>query len=460
LKSLPTFLTTILSLVFFTCFIPPYGSFAESKSSEPFDAAVEQWKNFQRVMNDHGILFETINVVDIASNVSGGIRQKTAVPGILDFLLTIDTKKIISNWKGTLFLYGLGTYGNNPSRYVGDIQGVSSIEAPNTWKLFEGWYQQNLFERFSLLAGLYDLTSEFDVIVSSSELFMNSSFGTGAEFAGSAQSSLSTFPTTSLVIRGQAIMNDSLMVRAVVADGRPGNPDNPGGSQILLKGDDGLFGAMELAYYQFDLTEIPLTERAILKERPRRLVFRRVGRSAPLEYEAKVALGFWGYSTSLDHVSKTDSSGRPRERNGTYGMYGFVEYDVYHNKNRTTDEELTVFARAGMADPTVNQISQFYSGGMVYRGLFGRIFDQTGIGVAAALNGKQFRRARRETGQPVEKAEITLEAAHSLVISPNLIIQPDVQYVINPGTVPGRKNALLLSVRLEVNFNWFAFPRI
>lgn len=456
--SIPRLPPFFLWLLLLGCVIPSIASSEERYASENPEGIYDQWRNFQRVMNDHGILLRTINVVDIASNVSGGIRQKTAVPGVLDFLLTIDTKRINPRWQGTFFVFGLGTYGNDPSTYVGDVQAVSSIAAPNTWKLFEAWYQHNLLERFSLLAGLYDITSEFDVIISASELFMHSSFGTGAEFAGSAQNSLSTFPTTSLGIRGQAIINDSLMLRTVVADGRPGNPDDPDGTHVLLSGEDGIFGALELAYYHFRPADIPVTKRDILKKKPRRLTFRRLGRSAPFEYEAKVALGAWVYTRQLDHLNKRDNFGNPLKQDGTYGIYGFAEYDVYHEPG-SFEQELTIFARAGMADPNVQRISQYYGGGMVYRGLFGRVFDQTGIGVAAALNGKPFMKAQRRVGQPVEKAEIALELAHSAFITPNLTIQPDVQYIINPGTMPGRKNALLLSVRLEVNFSWFGIPR-
>ena len=416
--------------------------------SESLDSALDTWEAFQRNMNDHGILLETTNTVDVLSNVSGGIHQKTAAVGDLDLLLTIDTKKLVSDWQGTLFVYGLGTYGDDPSKHVGDIQAVSGIAAPNTWKLFEAWYQQNLFERFSLLAGLYDVTSEFDVMVSSSELFVNGSFGTGAEFAASGKNGPSTFPATSLGIRGQTILTDSLMVRAVLADGVPGDPNDPHGTHIQLSEDDGLLGTMELAYYTFRKGDV-------LKGKPRRLTFRRIGRSAPLEYEAKVAIGFWGYTTTLDHLSKVESSGEPVKRDGTYGIYGLAEYDVYHEKG-DTDQELTLFCRAGLADPRVNRFSQYYGGGLVYTGLIpGRKFDQTGLGAAAAVNGKYYKRSQRRAGQSVDTAEITLEITHSIFVNPNVFIQPDVQYVINPGMVPDRKNAFVLGVRLELNLNWF-----
>ena len=435
------------------CLNPVLANSEEFHPLEDF-GGLAQWTAFQTSMNDRGILLETTNTMDVLSNVSGGLHRKTAVVGDLDLLLTVDIKKLVPVLKGgTLFLYGLGTYGDDPSKYVGDSQAVSNIAAPNTWKLFEAWYQQNLAERFSLLAGLYDVTSEFDVMVSSSELFLNSSFGTGGELAASGQNGPSTFPATSLGIRGQAILTDSLMVRAVVADGVPGNPNDPHGTHINLSEDDGLFGTLELAYYKFRKGDV-------VKGKPRRLTFRRVGRSAPLEYEAKAAIGFWGYTTTLDHLSKVESSGDPRKQHGTYGLYGLAEYDVYHEKG-DVDQELTLFGRAGLADPRVNRFSQYYGGGLVYTGLLpGRKFDQTGIGAATAINGKYYKRSQRNAGQQVDTAEIALEVTHSIFVNHNLFIQPDVQYVINPGTAPGRKHALVLGVRLEFNLNWFNPSRV
>lgn len=440
---------------------PALANSEEPRLFENVGSVIDQWKDLRTRMHDHGIILQTTNTVDVLSNVSGGIRRKTTVAGDLDLLLTIDMKKLVPGWEnGTLFVYGLGVYGNDPSKHVGDVQAVSNIAAPNSLSLFEAWYQHNLFERFSLLAGLYDVTSEFDVMVSSSELFLNGAFGTGAEFATSGRNGISTFPATSLGIRAQAIMTNSLMVRAVVADGVPGNPDDPRGTHIRLGEDDGVFGAIELAYHRFRPADRTDPKRGILKEQPRRLTFRRVGRSAPIEYEAKVALGFWGSTTSLDHLSKIDNAGEPATRRGTYGIYGLAEYDVYHEPG-DTNQELTVFGRAGMADPRVNRFSQGFVGGLVYTGLFpGRNFDQTGIGAAAAVNGKYYKRSQRQAGQSADNAEITLEVTHSIYVNRNIFIQPDLQYVLNPGTVPGRKNALVLGIRLEFNLNWFNPSRI
>jgi len=154
---------------------------------------LDEWPFLRSHLNSRGITLETVNTTDTGSNVKRKKNHNALVIGDIDLLLTLNTEQLM-DWKGgTMFLYGLGLYGGNIAEGR-DAQGVSNISANNTWKLFEAWYQQNLFhEKLSILAGLYDVTSEFDVISSASELFVNSSFGTNPTFALSGKNGPSNF---------------------------------------------------------------------------------------------------------------------------------------------------------------------------------------------------------------------------------------------------------------------------
>jgi len=419
---------------------------------------IDHWGAIQSYMNEKGVIFQTINTNDVMDNVTGGLDRNTALIGDLDLILVIDAKKLL-NWdEATFFVYGLGLYGNDPSKNVGDIQAVSNIAAPNDWKLFEAWYQQNfLQQRFSILAGLYDVTSEFDVIRSSSELFLNGSFGTGPEFATSGINGPSTFPTTSLAIRGQAILSDDFIIRAVLADGVSGTPNDVTGTQVKLDRKDGLLLATELAYYD-QRERKKRDQQKILKQRPFRLTFQRVGRAAPIVYQAKYAIGLWGYTTDFNDLSEVDLLGRPLKRDMTYGVYGFTEKIVYREP-QDREQNLTLFTRIGFADPRVNRFSQYYGGGMVYRGLLpNRENDEIGIGVAAAFNSSHFERAQQRSGNSVDTAEIAVEMTYAINVRSEIIIQPNIQYIINPDTNPAIQNALVVGARVEFNLNWFEGP--
>ena len=209
-------------------------------TAEHLQAFFDRWNTLRKEVDNQGLTLETVNTTDILTNASGGLRNRTAIAGDLDLLLTVDAERLAGWPDATFFVYGLGLYGEDPSRDIGDAQTVSSIAAPTTWRLFEAWYQQNfLADRVSVLGGLYDITSEFNVIRASSELFVNSSFGTNPEFASLGRNGLSTFPFTALGLRGQVALKDNLTLRAVVADGVPGDPGDPNGTDLILKSEDG-----------------------------------------------------------------------------------------------------------------------------------------------------------------------------------------------------------------------------
>ncbi|MDP9247633.1 MAG: carbohydrate porin, partial [Candidatus Dormibacteraeota bacterium] len=134
-------------------------------------------------------------------NAAGGARRGTTIPGVAGVQVTLLLGRV-AGWRGaSLFAFALGTHGGAPSDFVGDVQGVSNLEAPPRVRLEEIWLQQNLLrDRLSWLAGRYDLNTEF-YRLQSGGLFINSSFGIGPEFAQSGAAGPSIFPNTSIGTR-------------------------------------------------------------------------------------------------------------------------------------------------------------------------------------------------------------------------------------------------------------------
>ena len=111
--------------------------------------------------------------------------------------------------------------GGQPSALAGDAQGVSNVSAPNTLKLYEAWLERNFAgNHFSTLFGLYDLSTEFDRLQGAG-LFLNSSFGTGPEFAQSGVAGPSIFPNTAFGARFATKPTANVVLRLAVLDGAP-----------------------------------------------------------------------------------------------------------------------------------------------------------------------------------------------------------------------------------------------
>jgi porin len=372
------------------------------------------------------VVVELTYTGDVFSNLRGGVSRGTDYLGDLSAVLTIDLGAVLDLEGATLFAYGLANHGGDPSVRMGDAQVASNIEAPNTGKLYELWYEQNVSDRASFLVGLYDVNSEFDVI-DAAGLFLNSSFGVGAEFGASGVNGPSIFPTTSLGARAIVRPTDGAILKLAALDGVPGDPDDPRGTHVSLGSGDGILYAAEANLLRGGNTED-----------------RGIGRTAEGAYGTKLALGAWHYTTNFDDLRAGGTS------EGSHGVYAFVAHRLWDDPE-IPDRGVTVFARTGWAEPDVNPVMAHVGGGFVYDGPFrGRPQDQWGMGVTAAINGDAYRDAGEMKGERPEEAEVTFELTYRFGIGDHVGLQPDLQYVVNPGTDPSLSDALALALRFDV----------
>jgi len=343
----------------------------------------------------------------------------------LDIDLTADLESLTGWRDATLFVYGLGNQGDSPSHRVGDIQGLSNIDAPTTFKLYEMWLEQRfLQDRLSVRAGLYDLNSEFDAIETAG-MFLNSSHGIGPDFSQSGLNGPSIFPTTSLGLRLWTQPREAIYAQAVVLDGVSGDPHNSSGTHIKLDAEDGALITTEIGYSVGALDSEDGVQR-------------------------RVAIGAWAYTAPFDDLLETDSRGQPVQHRALPGLYVLAEWKVFH-ESMAPVQGLSLFARYGRADAHIYQIGQYLGVGALYTGLIPRRdSDQVGIAVAHIFNGEEYRRAQLQEGGSTDLAEIAVELSYRLGLLSNLILRPDIQYIINPGTDPDMDNVLVVGARLEL----------
>lgn len=129
-----------------------------------------------------GYRFDAVYTGEVFSNVSGGIETGTRYLDNLDLKLEVDIAEAWGFASGRFFVYGLYNNATTLSdELVGDLQGISNIDAPHAWRVYEFWYEFG-DGPWSIRTGLYDLNSEFDTI-DAGGLFLNSSHGIGPDFS-------------------------------------------------------------------------------------------------------------------------------------------------------------------------------------------------------------------------------------------------------------------------------------
>ena len=398
---------------------------------------LEAWQAAATRLGDLGLETVLFYTLDALANVDGGVREDGALIGNLDLQLGMDLESLFQLPRTRLQLYLIANHGEL-SPDVGDVQGVSNIEAPATVKLFEAWVEHELEDApASLLAGLYDSNSEFDVIPSAA-LFLNGSQGMGAELGNSGRNGPSTFPVTSLALRAGYEAESGWFARAAVLDGVPGDPADDKRTQVELDGDDGQLLIAELGFLN-----VPSRR---LRGRTRRYFDEAEFEDEVYGFFGKFALGAWRYTGRFDDVRDSSAS-----RNASPGVYALAEQRVYYEPQAPA-EGLSVFARAGLADGRVQPIDGYLGAGLVYRGLLpDRPADELGFGVAAAHFGSPFR-AGTSSPEDWEEWEVSLELTYRWRFAPWLSLQPDIQHVVHPGGDPALDDALVVGLRTLVSF--------
>jgi len=367
-------------------------------------------------LEQQGIAIEAVLTTDIMHNFDGGVEQDSVLLGNLDLTLEMDTGKA-GLWKnGTFFIYGLGNFNSGKllTEIVGDFQATSNIEADEAFKLYEAWYEHRFGDYASLLFGLHDYNSEFDVLEYGG-LFLQSSFGISPDIS---QNGPSIFPLTALSLRLKVWPTKSIYIMTALYDGVPGDPANPTRTSIRFDKGDGLFGALEIG----DTT----------------------GNPGDLEYH-KYAVGVWMLTAEVE-----DFAGNTQDENS--GIYFIGEKTLF--EEHAGHGSLGVFVQLGFTHADRNQVGSYWGTGLNYTGLLtSRPGDIVGLAVANARNGSNYMRYARDVeGQAVDHSETAIELTYQARVRPWLIIQPDLQYVINPSMDRRLDNALVAGIRTEVIF--------
>jgi len=361
---------------------------------------------------EEGINYSIVYTGETWVNTTGGIDTGSEYVSVLD--LTMDA----SLGSGTLFLWGFYSNSSDLSgSLVGDIQAVSSIDNSEVFRVLEAWYSYDFSDdTASIKAGLVDLNSEFDAIEPAS-LFVNGSHGIGADFSQTGENGPSLYPTTAPAVVVEFAPWVNWFLRFGAFDAIPNDPDNPDRMKLSL--GDGALLVGEANY----VTDLGL----------------------------RVGTGVWGYTSKFD-VNYSPAVSGERE-DGNWGAYIFASSDLYSTEN---NNKLSGWIRYGIADNTnINFLKSYLGTGLVYTGLFpARPEDEIGFAIASAFIGDEAKNAARAAGGAVSNAETSIELTYRAQLTDWLAIQPDIQYVLNPGIIGGLSDALVIGVRFEMALNF------
>jgi len=349
---------------------------------------------------------------------------------LLHFYGEYDTAK--ARWwnNGTFVAHAIYGGGDSPTNTVGDLRSVSNIDAsfmgldgnrlmPGL-DILELWYEHRFpYNKSSVRLGIGYLSSDF-YKSNYTGLFLTSGIGSiGTEILWNTMAS--NPPNTTLGLWYKTSITENVSWQSVAFDGFPDHSTNP--IAVKLNKDEGVFTATELAWLQ--------------------------GTAKQKGY-FKFGLGAWYLKQNMVKIMQDtmmvgyDNYEGPKVA-GTGGMYAVID--------KAFGDKLGIFFKGGRAAEGINKYSQYFTTGVVYKGLLkSRPNDIIGAAVVQSKLSDDYINANGtdEQGELNSFTQETIyELTYSVQINNWLMLQPDIQYVLQPGMNSMNDAALVFLIRAE-----------
>jgi porin len=293
---------------------------------------------------------------------------------------------------GEFYAQAMTIFGNKSSKnYTGDLQVFSNLESDTRLFLYQCWYKQTL-GKLIIKIGQLDLNADYSVSGYGSSL-VNSSFGVIPTISLNMPSSIFAYLTAGCSFK--YMYSRSITFQTAFFNGDPGNYEtNRHNLNWHFSRDGGWFNISEFHY-------------------------RTNSDIKPGKYKFGI---FYHSKEFSDPLNSTQIK-------GNFGFFVMGEQQLTSEKN-TIKNGLSMFFQFSYSPSDANLIGSYYSLGAIYRGMFDKWNeDELTLALASARIGENMLKFNPE----FYKYETALEITYKKYITPEIIIQPDFQYIINPG---------------------------
>jgi porin len=408
-------------------------------------------------LGKYGVTLQATETSEYLDNLRGGLKTGGTYDGLTTVTLGLDTQKAFNLPGGTFNVSALQIHGRNLSEYnLGTLNTASGIEAQDTTRLWELWYQQSfLNKRVDVKVGQQSIDQEF-MVSQYAATFINTMFGWPGLPSYDMPSGGPAYPLAALGVRVRGQITPSLTGLFGVYDGDPlGNdPKSLTGANFNTHN-----GALFIGELQYSINQPSDGEMVTLGSN-----------GLPGTYK----IGMWynnerfadqGFDNTGVSLASSASTGIPQSHHGDYSFYAVADQMIWR-PDPDEPRSIGVFARVMGAPGDRNLVSLSANAGIVMKAPFkGRDNDSVGLGVAYIKVGNYAHDLDVEnsmlSGGPygVRTSETALEATYQYQVTPWWVVQGDLQYTFNAGagqnpddpTQPLR-NTFVIGVRTNITF--------
>lgn len=362
------------------------------------------WGGLRPALTAHGVTIGINNSENLLGNVSGGVKTGATLQGVTTMTMDVDAGKAFGLQGGSFHVSALQLHGRPLSPYYLDnLQTANGNEGDNATRLWELWFDQATPDgKFDIKLGQQSIDNEF-IVSTYSGLFVNTMAGWPIIPSVDLYGGGPAYPLSSLGVRGQLKPNDNVTILAGVFDDDPGAGSfdddqqalDPRGGRFSLKN-----GALWIAELQYSTKLLGL----------------------PGTYK----LGGW-----YDFANFPDQLYGYNHR-GNYSLYAVVDQTIWQSP-KNSKRTLNLFGRIMGAPSDQNLVDFGFNGGVTLTApLPGRDNDQAGLDFGVAHVSSRAADAAEAAGTRRPGTETLIEATYQAQATSWFVLQPDLQYVINP----------------------------
>lgn len=381
---------------------------------------------------DRGIIFPIMLTTEVFGNITGGTSRTAIWESLLNIGVRIDFEKAAGVRGLSVGLSALYPQGSGlTSEAVHDFNTLSNIDGYDSLRLYEAWFQEEWSEgKFSLRVG--QILADADFFASEyGALFISSSFGAIPLVSKNLNPPI--FPVAAPGLRLRVTPRETFYAEAAVFSGDAGEPSttNKHNTRFQFRSEDGVLVFAEIGYKRNPKEETP-------------------ARPDVARDPAEIALtGTYKLGGIYDSRKFLDSGGGPPHR-GDCAIYFIADQELWHPAGNA-DRALSFFGRVGAAPNDRNTVAFYGDTGFNFKGMLPRRDSDTlGLGFSYARLSADL---VDESGRRIASHhEAVLELTYQATVRDHISLQPDLQFIFNPGAFAPAATAIVTGLRLSVKF--------
>ncbi|MCX6962281.1 MAG: carbohydrate porin, partial [Verrucomicrobia bacterium] len=420
-------------------------------SSEWFDgnALTGDWWGVRNFLDDSGVELSASYTNNIAGNPVGGMTQSFAYADNFSFGMQLDFEKLIK-WQGlTLTVSALDRNGSNLSaRNIGNQFTVQQVYGTETVVFYALVLEQRLLEdKLGIKLGRFSTGDDF----ASSPLYwlyMNNGID-GNPQALPVNTAFTSYPASVWGARLRVDPSPEWFAMGGIYQATSLNLYRDHGLDWSINNSDGVLMIGQVGwtpefFKKPAAASKPSDGKSLAEGKTVRLVSPDAGmQGLPGHYWFGAYYSPWQFA----------QFGSTETASNSYGFYWHADQMVWQEE-AGSDQGLTLWSAFVLSpQQNISKLPFQVNSGIVYKGLVpARDYDTTMLGFVYGNFSDDYAGTVAATGAGTPSYEIALEAGYRIQVTKFAYIQPNVQWIINPGGTGNIPNALVLGAQMNVTF--------